>query len=130
MKRMQIRLDEGTFETLRRRALEKGCSISSLVRELLAQSLATGMRKQRTSIKDFAFVGAGRCRQGRLSPVSERHDEALAVRIPKRKQESQLLRPKKKSWAALGESLHKFTDDFMKDGRNQPRLQKRGRVFS
>jgi hypothetical protein len=28
-------------------------------------------------MKDFTFIGAGRSRQGRLSPVSERHDEAL-----------------------------------------------------
>jgi hypothetical protein len=26
--------------------------------------------------------------------------------------------------------LHKFTDDFMKDGRNQAQVQKRGRAFS
>jgi hypothetical protein len=28
-------------------------------------------------MKDFTFIGAGRSRQGPLSPVSERHDEAL-----------------------------------------------------
>jgi antitoxin VapB len=65
-----------------------------------------------------------------------------AVRIPKefqlegeeveiqRKGAVLLLRPKKKSWAVLTESLHKFTDDFMKGGRKQPRIQKRGKVFS
>lgn len=77
MRRTQIQLDERTYEALRRRAFEKGCSISSLVREVLAYSLGTGKPKQRTSIKDFSFIGAGRSRQGRLSPVSERHDEAL-----------------------------------------------------
>ena len=44
-----------------------------------------------------------------------------AVRIPKK-----FLRPKKRSWAPLFESLDKFTDDFMKGGRNQqpvPRLK-------
>lgn len=128
MKRIQIHIDERTYLALRRRALEKGCSISSLVRELLAYSLGTG--KRRTSIKEFSFIGAGRSRQGRTSPVSERHDEALAVKIPKRKEESYLLRPKQKSWTALIGSLDKFTDDFMKDGRNQPHLQKRGRAFS
>jgi hypothetical protein len=80
-------LDERTYQTLRRQAFQKGCSISSLVRELLALSLGTGRAKQRTSIKDFTFIGAGRSRQRRLSPVSERHDEALAVRIPKRQEE-------------------------------------------
>ena len=65
-----------------------------------------------------------------------------AVRIPKefrldgeeveiRKQGGSLiLRPKKKSWAALFESLDKFTDDFMKEGRNQPPVQHRHRAFS
>ena len=130
MRRTQIQLDEKTYETLRRRAFEKGCSISSLVRDLLGYSLGTGKPKQRTSIKDFSFIGAGRSRQGRISPVSERHDEALAVRIPKRKEDWQLLRPKKKPWTALIGCLDKFTDDFMKAGRNQPHIQKRGRVFS
>jgi hypothetical protein len=77
LKRTQIQLDERTYETLRRRAFERGCSMSSLVRELLAGSLGTSKTKQRTSIKEFSFIGAGRSRQGRLSPVSERHDEAL-----------------------------------------------------
>ena len=65
-----------------------------------------------------------------------------AVRIPKefhlegeeveiRKQGSALvLRPTKKSWAALIESLKTFTGDFMEQGRNQPPAQNRGRAFS
>jgi plasmid stability protein len=77
MKRTQIQLDERTYETLRRRAFEKGCSISALVRELLAHALGTARVRGRPTMKDFTFIGAGRCRQGRLSPVSERHDEAL-----------------------------------------------------
>lgn len=77
MKRTQIQLDERTYEALRRRAFEKGCSISSLVRELLGRSMGTGKAKQPPTVKDFTFVGAGRSRQDRLSPVSERHDEAL-----------------------------------------------------
>lgn len=47
------------------------------------------------------------------------------------KQENVLvLRPKNKSWAALIESLKKFTDDCMAKGRRQPPLQKRGRAFA
>jgi len=57
-----------------------------------------------------------------------------AVRIPKefhlegeeveirRKGGSLILRPKKHSWAALIDSLKKFTDDFMEDGRRQPQM--------
>ncbi len=77
MRRTQIQLDEWTYEILRRRAFEKGCSISAYVREVLAYSLGTAKGKAKHSIKDFSFIGAGKSRQGRLSPVSERHDEAL-----------------------------------------------------
>ena len=78
MKRTQIQLDERTYEVLRRRAFEKGCSISSCVREALSISLGISGMKQRRNIKDFRFIGAGRSRQGKFAPVSERHDEALA----------------------------------------------------
>ncbi len=78
MRRTQIQLDDRTYEVLRRRAFERGCSISSYVREVLADSLGSAEGEQKPSIEDFSFIGAGRSRQGRLSPVSERHDEALA----------------------------------------------------
>jgi antitoxin VapB len=64
-----------------------------------------------------------------------------AVRIPKefhlegeeveirRKGESLILSSKKQSWAALIDSLERFTDDFMEDGRRQPPAQDRGRAF-
>ncbi len=71
-----------------------------------------------------------------------RSGNSQAVRIPKefqmqgdeveieRKGEVLLLRPKKRSWDAFNESLQKFTDDFMSEGRTQGRVQKRDRVFS
>jgi len=83
MKRTQIQLDERTYEILRRRAFEKGCSVSSYVREVLAYTLGTAKAKQRLTIKDFKFVGAGSSRQARLAPLSERHDEALAEVLAK-----------------------------------------------
>jgi antitoxin VapB len=64
-----------------------------------------------------------------------------AVRIPKefhleddeveirRKGDSLILRPKKRSWTALFESLDKFTEDFMAEGRHQPPMQRRRRTF-
>lgn len=64
-----------------------------------------------------------------------------AVRIPKefhieddvveirRKGDSIILRPRKRSWAALVESLEKFTKDFMAEGRSQPPMQKRRRTL-
>lgn len=85
MKRTQIQLDEWTYETLRRRAYERGSSISALIRNVLAQSLRGRGPKRRVHLKQFRFIGAGRSRQGRLGPVSERHDEALAETLAKRR---------------------------------------------
>ena len=71
-----------------------------------------------------------------------RSGNSQAVRIPKefrlegdeveilRKGKILVLRPKRKSWAALIDSLQKFTDDFMEKGRRQLPVQKRGRAFS
>jgi antitoxin VapB len=62
-----------------------------------------------------------------------------AVRIPKefqlesdevesrRRDDQLILRPKAHSWASLVESLTKFSDDFMAEGRQQPPVQKRDR---
>jgi plasmid stability protein len=83
MRRTQIQLDERTYETLRRRAFEKGCSVSSYVREVLAYALGTAKAKRRLTIGDFKFVGVASSRQGRLAPVSQRHDEALAEALAK-----------------------------------------------
>lgn len=64
-----------------------------------------------------------------------------AVRIPKefhlegeeveirRQGGSLILRPRKESWAALIDSLKKFTDDFMKEERRQPPTPVRRRSF-
>jgi antitoxin VapB len=64
-----------------------------------------------------------------------------AVRIPKefhidddeveirRKGNAIVLEPRKRSWASLFESLDKFTDDFMAEGRRQRPVQKRRRAF-
>jgi len=49
--------------------------------------------------------------------------KADGVDIVKRRT-SLLLRPKGKSWEPLFESLQKFTDDFMRSGRKQPRVQR------
>lgn len=78
MKRTQVQLDEQTYTALRRRAYARGCSISALIRELLAQALGTKPVSRRLTLKDFPFVGTGRSAQGPGAPISERHDEALA----------------------------------------------------
>jgi antitoxin VapB len=70
-----------------------------------------------------------------------RSGNSRAVRIPKEFQlegneveivksgSSLVLRPCKRSWTPLFESLSKFTDDFMKDGRKQPGTPKRQKAF-
>lgn len=78
MKRTQIQIDEAIYEVLRRKAFEKGCSISSYVREVLAYSLGIGATKRPRRLQDFRFIGAGKSRQSKVGSVSERHDDVLA----------------------------------------------------
>ena len=54
----------------------------------------------------------------------EFHLDGEEVEIRKRGR-SLIIRPKRPSWAALIESLGKFSDDFMENGRNQPPAQNR-----
>jgi antitoxin VapB len=70
-----------------------------------------------------------------------RSGNSQAVRIPKefqlssdevdirRRGDSLILKPKANSWTSLLDSLGKFSDDFMADGRRQPEVQKRDRPF-
>jgi antitoxin VapB len=65
-----------------------------------------------------------------------------AVRIPRdfqlegdeveiqRRGNTLIIRPPKRTWQPLTESLTMFTSDFMEDGRVQPPLQKRRRPFA
>lgn len=78
MKRTLIQFDEDTYNKLRRRAFEQGRSMSSVVRELVGKGLEPGKRKKPTRLNQFLSVRAGQSKQGRLSPVSEKHDQALA----------------------------------------------------
>lgn len=69
-----------------------------------------------------------------------RSGNSQAVRIPKefqlegdeveiqKKGKSLVLRPKRKSWSSLVESLAKFTEDFMANGGRQPPIQQRGKL--
>ena len=70
-----------------------------------------------------------------------RSGNSQAVRIPKefqlegdeveiqKKGNSLVLRPKKKSWTSLVESLDKFTEDFMTNGRDLPPIRKEKSSF-
>jgi hypothetical protein len=80
MKRALIQFDEGTYRKLRQQAFQQERSISSLVREMVVQALPGVLSHERPKrVGQFLSVRAGRSKQGRLSPISERHDEALAV---------------------------------------------------
>lgn len=64
-----------------------------------------------------------------------------AVRIPKefklegteieieRHGDTLVLRPRKRAWIGLKQSLEKFTADFMAEGRKQPPIQSRPNTF-
>lgn len=82
MKRVLIQLDEDSHRKLRQRAFRQERSVSSVIREIVSNSLAEeASRERRTHVRQFASVRAGRSKQGRLSPVSEKHDDALAAAI-------------------------------------------------
>ncbi len=76
--RAQVQLDEVTYAAVRRKAHAERRSISSVVRDALREELGRRKGKKRLTLASFPFIGAGNTRQGKLSPVSERHDEALA----------------------------------------------------
>lgn len=71
-----------------------------------------------------------------------RSGNSQAVRIPKefqldgteveiqRRGDTLILRPKRKSWAPLLDSLDRFSDDFMENGREQPDGQTRDEAFT
>jgi hypothetical protein len=77
VKRTQIQLDEEVYELLRHRAFAEKKSIAGVIREIVKGDMSQSGHHPSSSVKDFAFIGVGRSKQGRLRPVSERHDEAL-----------------------------------------------------
>lgn len=80
MRRTLVQFDEPTYRRLRDRAFRQQRSMASLVRELVASGLdAAEGRARPRRVADFASVKAGRSKQGRLAPVSEKHDAALAT---------------------------------------------------
>lgn len=84
MRRALVQFDEETYRKLRQYAFRHERSISAVVREMVARGLEGNAGRQRpTRVSQFASVRTGRSKQGRLSPVSERHDEALAAAFGK-----------------------------------------------
>jgi len=81
---MLVQFDEETYQKLRQRAFRQERSISSLVREIVGKTLGGNTGHERPKrVSHFLSVRAGRSKQGRLSPLSERHDEALVTAFKK-----------------------------------------------
>lgn len=84
MKRTLIQFDDETHRKLRARAFRQQQSLSGLVRELVAQGLEGGARRDRpTEARQLRSVAAGRSTQDQPAPVSEQHDAALAAALTK-----------------------------------------------
>lgn len=74
MIRTQVQIDEATYDALRNRAFEEHRSMSSIIRDLLSQSLGHGRNRRKKPAVRFTFVGMVR---GDKKDVSERHDDYL-----------------------------------------------------
>jgi plasmid stability protein len=91
MRRTQIQLDDATYEAVRRRAYERGRSMSSVVRDTLSEAFGTAdqARDRKRSIDDFTFVGMGvDPHPPEDVPVSVDHDKWLAEVIASRWEKS------------------------------------------
>lgn len=49
--------------------------------------IETKKGKRRLTVANSRFIGAGSTRQGKLAPVSERHDQALAEALNRENQQ-------------------------------------------
>lgn len=79
MKRTLVQFDEETYRRLRQRAFREERSISALVREMVGEGLEGGAVRPRPGhVRELLSVAAGRSKQDRHPPVSEKHDDALA----------------------------------------------------
>jgi len=76
MVRTQIQLEEDQMQWLRRKALEKGISISQLIREVLSIYRANEERLPEDK-KERAIKAVGRF-ESRISDISEKHDAYLS----------------------------------------------------
>lgn len=76
MKRLQIQLDEATYEALRRRAFQRRRSLSATIRDLLAEQLAGRRERRKLTLKDFPWISSFSRKDP--YPVSEEHDRALS----------------------------------------------------
>lgn len=84
MRRTLVQFDEDTYRKLRQQAFREERSVAALVREMVAKGLqGDATRGAPARPRKLLSVAAGRSKQGRLAPVSERHDEALGAALDK-----------------------------------------------
>ncbi len=76
MKRIELELDDSTYELLRQQAAGQDALIPILVREVLQEYLKAH-KSESKGIQDFKFIASGRSKKSKFDPISERHDEAL-----------------------------------------------------
>ena len=76
MVRTQIQLEEDQMQWLKRKALEKGISISQLIREGLSVYRANEDRLPEDK-KKRAMAAVGRF-ESKISDISEKHDDYLS----------------------------------------------------
>jgi antitoxin VapB len=77
-------------------------------------------------VKTAKVFKSGNSQAVRIPREFQLDDDEVEIR---RRGKTLVLEPRKRSWSALFESLDKFTDDFMVEGRKQPALQKRRRTL-
>jgi antitoxin VapB len=98
------------------------------------------MDSARLEVYTYVYTAEG----GTMARIAKvfRSGNSQAVRIPRefrldakeleieRKGDTLVLRPKRRSWKSLLESLTMFSSDFMEQGRMQPAEQRREEPFS
>ena len=77
MVRIQIQLDETTHALARQKAFAENKSLADVVRDALTRYL-TSSGAQSSEVDRFTFIGSGESLPEGPSPLSERHDDALA----------------------------------------------------
>jgi len=75
MRRLQIQIDDASYEAVRRLAFERHKSVAATIRELVAQGLTAQPPKRKLSLEDFTFIGSMASGGGEC--ISENHDEVL-----------------------------------------------------
>lgn len=75
MPRLEIELDERSFEELQELAITSGRSLSGTVRDLLQSALMLKGKPPAYKLSDFTFIAARR--SGQPGRASEDHDQIL-----------------------------------------------------